>query len=70
MFAEDHVEQRQTFVLWFLRVSGQFFSLRREKPPIPVIRAEELGSAGRPSSTRRATADEALALPLPQCTLH
>lgn len=57
------MEQRQTFVLWFLRVLGQFFfSLRREKPPIPVIRAEELGFAGRPSSTQRG-ADKVLPLP-------
>lgn len=57
------MEQRQTFVLWFLRVLGQFFfSLRREKPPIPVIRAEELGFAGRPSSTQR-VAHKVLSLP-------
>lgn len=59
------MEQRQTFVLWFLRVSGQFFSLRREKPPIPVIRVEELGSAGTLSSTGRAMAQQTLTFTLP-----
>lgn len=46
-----------------------FFSLRREKPPIPVIRAEKLGSAGRPCSTQRGTADKVLTFPLPSWNL-